>query len=122
MVDCLGYVDRRPAHVFFMWLFAVAVELGKYFQTASVVSPGHDKDWLLFMALIHMDGGRLKAHWWRNWISFAFDEVWYALWAACLVNLDGRFLVVSRSFVGTIQSPVVGWHFLTGMCSALQKI
>ena len=69
-------VDRTPAGVFFMWPFAVAVESGRYRRTASAVRPGHVANWLLWMALIQVDGGGLKAHWWRNWISLALDVVW----------------------------------------------
>ena len=69
-------VDRTPAGVFFMWPFAVAVESGRYHRTASAVRPGHEAYCLLLMALIHVDGGGLKAHWWRNWISFALEVVW----------------------------------------------
>jgi hypothetical protein len=54
----------------------VAVESGRYRRTASAVRPGHVAKWLLFMALIQVDGGGLKAHWWRNWMSFALDVVW----------------------------------------------
>ena len=58
----LGRVDRTPAGVFFMWPLAVVVEVGRYFLTASDVRPGHDANWLLVIALIHVDGGGLKAH------------------------------------------------------------
>ena len=69
-------VDRTPAGVSFMWPFAVAVELGRYRRTASAVRPGHEANCLLLKALIHVDGGGPKAHWWRNWISFALEVVW----------------------------------------------
>ena len=59
--------------------------------------------------------------WWRNWINFDLDEVWYALWAAWFSNLDGGFEEMGRSFVGTIQSPVAGCRFPTSMSSALRK-
>lgn len=48
---------------FFIRPFAVAVDSGRYFWTALALRPGHDKNWLLLMALSHMDGGGLKAHW-----------------------------------------------------------
>jgi hypothetical protein len=69
-------VERTPVGVFFMWPLAVAVESGRYRRTAFAVRPGHVAKWLLFMALIQVDGGGLKAHWWRNWMSFALDVVW----------------------------------------------
>ena len=62
MVGCLGWVDRTPAGVFFIWLLAVAVDGGRYLQMTSAVRPGHDKKCLLLMALIHVDGGGLNAH------------------------------------------------------------
>ena len=62
MVGCLGRVDRMPARVFFIWPLAVAVDGGRYLQTASAVRPGHDEKCLLLMALIHVDSGRLNAH------------------------------------------------------------
>ena len=62
-------VDRTPAGVSFMCPFAVAVE------SASAVRPGHEENWLLLMALIHVDGGGLNAHWCRNWMSLALEDV-----------------------------------------------
>ena len=56
-------VDQTPAGVFFMWPFAVAVDLGRYFQTVLAIRPGHDDNWFLLMALIHVNGGGLKMHW-----------------------------------------------------------
>ena len=44
---------------------------------------------MLLMAVIHVDGGGLKAHWWRNWISFAVEVVWYALWVAWEAKAEG---------------------------------
>jgi len=66
MIGCFGRVDLTPAGVFFMWPLAVAVESGRYFLTASVVRPGHEANCLLLIAVIHMDGGGLKAHWCKN--------------------------------------------------------
>ena len=66
MVSCLGCVDHTPAGVFFVWPLVVAVDLVKYFHTASAVRPGQEENWLILMALIHMDNGRLKAHWCKN--------------------------------------------------------
>ena len=62
MVGCLGWVDQMPAGVFFMWPLAVAVDGGRYLRMASAVRPGYDKKCLLFMALIHLDGGGMNAH------------------------------------------------------------
>ena len=76
IVGGFGCVERTPAGVFFMWPFAVAGESGRYCRTASAVRPGHEANWLLLMALIHVNGGGLKVHWWRNWISFALEVVW----------------------------------------------
>ncbi len=62
IIGCLGCMDCTPAGVFFMWHFAVAVDVGRYFKTELAVRQGHDKNWLLLMALIHVDGVGLKAH------------------------------------------------------------
>ena len=62
MVGCLGWVDRMPAGVFFTHPLAVAMDGGRYLQTAAAVRLGHDKKCLLLMGLIHMDGGGLNAH------------------------------------------------------------
>ena len=101
-------MDRTPAGVFFMWPFAVALESGRYRRTASAVRPGHDANWLLLIAMIHVDGSGLNAHWWRNWINFNLEEVWYALWEAWVAKVDGGFEEMLRSFVGTTQRPVAG--------------
>lgn len=66
MVSCLGCVDCTPAGDFFIWPVAVAVDSGKYFCTLLAVRPGQEENWLLLMALIHVDGEGLKAHWCKN--------------------------------------------------------
>ena len=64
MVGGLGCMDHMPVGVFFFIRpFAVAVDSGRYFWTALALRPGHDENRLLLMALSHMDGGGLKAHW-----------------------------------------------------------
>ena len=63
IIGSLGCMHCTPAGVFFMWRFAVAVDVGRYFQTELAVRQGHDKNWLLLMALIYVDGGGLRAHW-----------------------------------------------------------
>ena len=35
----------------------VAVDIGRYLQTAVAVSPNHPLKWLLLMAVIHVDAG-----------------------------------------------------------------
>ena len=75
-VGCFGVVDRTPAGVFLRCPFAVAVDSGRYFRTASAVRPGQVWNCLLLMALIHVEGGGLNAHWCKNWISLAFDDSW----------------------------------------------
>ena len=74
-----GACGSDPAQVFFMWPLAVAVDGGRCLWTASVVRPGYDEKLWLLMALIHVDGGGLNAHRWRNCISLALELVMYAL-------------------------------------------
>ena len=58
-----------PASIFFRWPFAVEVDAGRYLQMALDMRPGQDVNRLLLMALIHVDGGGLNAHLWRNCMS-----------------------------------------------------
>ena len=44
ILGCLGRVDHTTAGVFFMSSFAVAIDLGRYFPTASADRPGHDEN------------------------------------------------------------------------------
>ncbi len=76
LVGGFGQVDLIPAGIFFVWPFAVVVDAGRYLQMAWDMRPGQEANWLVLMALIHVDGGGLNAHWCRNWMSLAFELAW----------------------------------------------
>ena len=58
----LGCVYCTFWGVFFICPLYVAVDSGRYFFTAVVVSPGHDLKWPLAIAFIHVDGGSENTH------------------------------------------------------------
>ena len=73
------------------------------------------------MALIHVDAGGLNAHWCKNWMSLALDDVCHALWAAWVSNWVSGFADTLLVLVGTIHRPVAGWRRPSSISSALRN-
>ena len=95
------FVLLIPCFCIFVWSLSVSrAEYGGYFWTARDVNPGHDENFLLYMAFIIVIFCGINAAWWRYLINAVFEAMAYAFLVWCSVS---RLSVLGSMVLGVYK-------------------